>query len=217
MSEDIESPPENVPVPSQPKGVNEGRRRLGKLGAGGTAAVLSVASRSAVAGWGSCTGSELASGNLSRPGAANPCGCSPGFWWNNNGTALWTSSPTLNVNFTRTKKFNTVFGRAFYNGNNVQLKDVGPNTSNQNAFGANDNTGMHAVAALLNAQYYGERYPVLGMQSAAAVIAAFQAACDKATMTTSANGKKAAFAEFVQKVDIYSRTTDLWCSGSRES
>jgi hypothetical protein len=217
MSEDIESPPENVPVPSQPKGVNEGRRRLGKLGAGGTAAVLSVASRSAVAGWGSCTGSELASGNLSRPGAANPCGCSPGFWWNNNGTALWTSSPTLNVNFTRTKKFNTVFGRAFYNGNNVQLKDVRPNTSNQNAFGANDNTGMHAVAALLNAQYYGERYPVLGMQSAAAVIAAFQAACDKATMTTSANGKKAAFAEFVQKVDIYSRTTDLWCSGSRES
>ena len=217
MSEDIESPPENVPVPSQPKGVNEGRRRLGKLGAGGTAAVLSVASRSAVAGWGSCTGSELASGNLSRPGAANPCGCSPGFWWNNNGTALWTSSPTLNVNFTRTKKFNTVFGRAFYNGNNVQLKDVRPNTSNQNAFGANNNTGMHAVAALLNAQYYGERYPVLGMQSAAAVIAAFQAACDKATMTTSANGKKAAFAEFVQKVDIYSRTTDLWCSGSRES
>lgn len=216
MSEDIESTPENAPAASQPKGVNEGRRRLGKLGAGGTAAVLSVASRSAVAGWGSCTGSELASGNLSRAGTANPCGCSPGFWWNNNGTALWTSSPTLNVNFTRTKQFNTVFGRAFYTSNNVKLKDVGPNTSNPNKFSANNNTGMHAVAALLNAQYYGARYPVLGLQSAAAVIAAFQAAFDKATMTTSANGKKAAFKEFVDKVDIYSRTTDLWCNGSPE-
>lgn len=217
MSEDIESTPENVPALSRPKGVNEGRRRLGKLGAGGTAAVLSVASRSAVAGWGACTGSELASGNLSRPGAANPCGCSPGFWWNANGTALWDSSPTLNLNFSRTKKFNTVFGRAFYTNNNLTLANVGPMTMNRNNFGANDNTGMHAVAALLNAQYYGARYPVLGMQSAAAVIAAFQAAFDTATMTTSAQGKKAAFVDFVQKVDIYSRTTDLWCNGSPES
>ena len=211
MSEDIESTPENVPVLSQPKGVNEGRRRLGKLGAGGTAAVLSVASRSAVAGWGSCTGSELASGNLSRAGTANPCGCSPGFWWNNNGTALWNSSPTLKMNFPRSAAFNTVFGRVFYknkaNGSAVLLSDVGPNTNNPNKFGANNNTGMHAVAALLNAQYYGTRYPVNGMQSAASVIAAFQAACvDKNSLSA-----------FVSKVDIYSRTASLWCNGSPEA
>ena len=183
--------------------VNQGRR---KLGTAGTAVLLTLPGRSAVAGWGTCTGSELASGNLSRTGTVNPCGCSPGFWWNNNGTSLWTTSPTLNINFPRTAKFNTIFGVNFYNDPNIQLLAVGPSSKWPNRFGAADNTGMHAVAALLNAQFYGARYPVLGMQTASAVIAAFQAACiDKNSL-----------AAFVSKVDIYGKTADLWCNGSEE-
>jgi hypothetical protein len=183
--------------------VNQGRR---KLGTAGTAVLLTLPGRSAVAGWGTCTGSELASGNLSRTGTVNPCGCSPGFWWNNNGTSLWTTSPTLNINFPRTAKFNTVFGVNFYVDPNVQLLAVGPSTNLPNKFGAAGNTGMHAVAALLNAQFYGARYPVLGMQTASAVIAAFRAACiDKNSL-----------AAFVSKVDIYGKTADLWCNGSEE-
>ncbi|WP_342616796.1 hypothetical protein [Rhodoferax sp. GW822-FHT02A01] len=184
--------------------VNQGRRRLGTAG---TAVLLTLPGRSAVAGWGTCTGSELASGNLSRTGTVNPCGCSPGFWWNNNGVALWTSSPTLYINYPRTAKFNDVFGVPFYTDSNVKLQDVGPSTKNPNKFGAADNTGMHAVAALLNAQFYGARYPVLGMQTAAAVISAFKAACvDKNSL-----------AAFVSRVDIYGKTADLWCNGSPES
>jgi hypothetical protein len=184
--------------------VNQGRRRLGTAG---TAVLLTLPGRSAVAGWGTCTGSELASGNLSRTGTVNPCGCSPGFWWNNNGVGLWTSSPTLYINYPRTAKFNDVFGVNFYNDPNVKLQDVGPSTKNPNKFGAADNTGMHAVAALLNAQFYGARYPVLGMQTASAVISAFRTACvDKNSL-----------AAFVNRVDIYGRTADLWCNGSPEN
>ena len=178
------------------------------MGVSGTAVLLSVPSRSAVAGWGSCTGSELASGNLSRAATANPCGCSPGFWWNVNGTALWNSSPALFTNYARTKKFNTIFGVAFYTNANVKLMDVGPSTTNPNNFGANNNTGMHAVAALLNAQYYGSRFPVLGMQSAVQVIAAFKTACQSG---------KAGLAAFVTRVDIYSSTSNLWCNGKPEA
>ena len=196
-------------TPAPQPSVNRGRRRLGALGITGTAVALSVTSRSAVAGWGTCTGSELASGNLSRADTANPCGCSPGFWWNKNGEALWSSSPTLSLKFPRTEAFNTVFGVDFYkaksDGTAVRLQDVGPSTKNDNKYGANDNTGMHAVAALLNAQYYGARYPVSGMQTAAAVKAAFQLAVTNRTFTA-----------FVSKVDIYSSTANLWCSGKEE-
>lgn len=199
---------EITPEPAPKSEVDRGRRRLGTLGVSGTAVMLSVTSRSAVAGWGTCTGSELASGNLSRAGSANPCGCSPGFWWNNNGKALWDSSPTLSGNFPRTAAFNTVFGVVFYkpkeNGSAVLLRNVGPSTKNENLVSANHNTGMHAVAALLNAQYYGSRYPVPGMQTAAQVIAAFQ---------TAFSGGSGALSAFVDKVDIYGKTSDLWCSG----
>ncbi len=183
--------------------VDQRRRRLG---AAGTAVLLTLPGRSAVAGWGTCTGSELASGNLSRSGTANPCGCSPGFWWNTNGTQLWTSSPTLSINYPRAAKFNTVFGVNFYTDTNVELKDVGSSSSYPNNFSANNNTGMHAAAALLNAQFYGSRYPVAGLQTAAQVIAAFRAACLGGTLTA-----------FVSRVDIYESTADLWCNGSPES
>ncbi len=206
MNERPQDTPEMTPEPAPKSGVDHGRRRLGTLGVSGTAVVLSVTSRSAVAGWGSCTGSELASGNLSRAGTANPCGCSPGFWWNKNGESLWDSSPTLHLNFPRIAEFNTVFGVTFYKkkagGSDVQLKDVGPSTKNENNYGANDNTGMHAVAALLNAQYYGSRYPVPGMQTAAQVISAFKTAC-----LGGATGLKA----FVETVDVYK--AGVWCNG----
>lgn len=189
---------------------NPGRRRLGTLGAGGTAVVLSVASQSAMAGWGVCSKSELASGNLSRRDTANPCGCSPGFWWNSNGLAIWDDPLiTAFTNFRKTADFDTVFGRNFLNPNK-QLKDVGPGTNPANTIGANGNTAMHAVAALLNAAYYGSRYPVVDMQTPAQVIAAFQAAFD----TIGSNAvKAAAMAAFVAKVDIYV-SNSTWCFGS---
>lgn len=197
--------------PAPKSGVDQGRRRLGKLGASGTAVVLSVTSRSAVAGWGMCTGSEIASGNLSRAGTANPCGCSPGFWWNNNGMALWQSTPTLNINYPPTAQFNTVFNVSFYTDSNIRLMDVGPSTKNPNTCGANDNTGMQAVAALLNAQFYGSRYPVASMHTAAAVISAFQ------TAFNSKKYNKSALSTFVSTVDIYSKTGNLWCNGKPET
>ncbi|MHB8494568.1 MAG: hypothetical protein ACYC9Z_04410 [Casimicrobiaceae bacterium] len=209
MNDERQSDADGESAPEPKSSVDQGRRRLGTLGLGGTAAILTVASRSAVAGWGTCTGSELASGNLSRVGTPNPCGCSPGFWWNNNGTALWTTAPTLYVSYPRTATFNGVFNVNFYTDPTVQLLAVGPSTTNPNNFGANDNTGMQAVAALLNAQYYGSRYPVLGLQTATAVIAAFQNAC-------LALNPKQALAAFVSRVDIYDSTADLWCNGSPE-
>jgi len=209
MNDEREDTVASEPAIEPKSGVDLGRRRLGSLGAAGTAVVLSVASRSAVAGWGTCTGSELASGNLSRAGQPNPCGCSPGFWWNQNGTALWTTAPSLYQHYPRTAQFNAVFGVNFYNPD-VQLLAVGPGTKNANTISDGhdlDNVGMQAVAALLNAQYYGSRYPVLGLQSAGAVILAFQ---------TAFAGGKSGLKAFVSKVDIYSSTSNLWCNGSPE-
>lgn len=190
---------------------NPGRRRLGKLGAGGTAVALSVASRSAVAGWGSCTKSELASSNLSRDmNEANPCGCSPGYWWNTNGMALWDDPlVTALTGFRPNDMFNTVFGCAFLSPDK-KLKDVGPGTNPSNTVGAAGNTTMHAVAALLNAAYYGTRFPVTGLTTPAAVIAAFQQAFN----TIGGNeAKAAALAAFVTRVDVYTAQS-TWCQGS---
>lgn len=204
MNKRPEDTPETTPETTPKSGVDQGRRRLGTLGVSGTAVALSVSSRSAVAGWGTCTGSELASGNLSRAGTANPCGCSPGFWWNNNGTALWASSPTLNMNYPANRKFNTVFGRNFYTSANVRLSQIGPGTGLPNTFSEKslDNVGMHAVAALLNAQFYGNRYPA-PYKTAAAVISAFKTAFDGGQLSLKA---------FVAEVDVY--RTGVWCTGT---
>ena len=186
-----------------------GRRRLGGLGLGGTAVALSVTSRSAVAGWGQCTGSELASGNLSRdPTKANPCGCSPGYWWNPNGTFLWNSNPLgVFTGFMPGAAFNQVFGCNFLAEANRTLATCGPSTKPPNTVGANGNTAMHAVAALLNAAYYGTRYPVPGMQTPAAVVAAFKD-CFNAPAQTRAKR----FVDFVKKVDVYD-PKNTWCQG----
>lgn len=198
--------PKGVDPNAVPK-VDQARRRLSTLGVSGTAVMLSVTSRSAVAGWGTCTGSEIASGNLSRAGDANPCGCSPGFWWNGNGTALWNSAPTLQLNFPRTAKFNKVFGVSFFADDEIELKDVGPSTNLQNQYSGGPSTAMHAVAALLNAQFYGDRYPA-PYKTAAAVISAFQAACGG----VGPSNQRDALAAFVALVDVYD-TPDLWCNG----
>lgn len=92
----------------------------------------------------------------------------------------------------------------------MQLLAVGPGTKNENTKSTGhdlDEVGMHAVAALLNAQYYGLRYPVLGLQTASAVISAFKLAF---------SGGKDGLKAFVSRVDIYGKTADLWCNGSPE-
>lgn len=212
MSEHTQQPvSENESSNEQP--TNPGRRRLGKLGAGGTAVALTVASRSAVAGWGNCSKSELASGNLSRDmNEANPCGCSPGYWWNPNGSALW-SDPLVTgfVGCRPGDMFNTVFGNIAFLSPDLPLSAVGPSTNPANTCGANGNTAMHAVAALLNAIYYGTRYPVPGLQTAADVKAAFLAAFNTSTVGNP-NAKKQAFAAFVTRVDVYT-SKPTWCQG----
>jgi hypothetical protein len=177
--------------------VDHGRR---KLGVGGSAVLLSLSSKSAVAGWGSCTGSELASGNLSKAGTANPCGCSPGFWWNSNGALLRGNAPSLAA-YPFTLKFNTFFGRNFLSNPNKTFQDCGPNGYSSYTKTAPTSTAMHAIAALLNAAYYGTRYPVSGMQTAAQVKASFQLAFDNN-----------ALAAFVTLVDVYKN--GVWCNGA---
>ena len=180
-------------------GVDQGRRKLGTLGASGTAILLSLPSKSAVAGWGSCTGSELASGNLSKAGTANPCGCSPGFWWNNNGTALRGSAPSLAA-YPFTTVFNTFFGVNFLQDSNRTFQNCGPSDKPDYTKKAPASTAMHAIAALLNAAYYGTRYPVSGMQTPAAVISSFQLAFNNNALEA-----------FVTSVDVYK--AGVWCNG----
>ena len=183
--------------------VDQSRRRLGALGVTGSAVLMSLSSKSAVAGWGSCTGSELASGNLSKAGTANPCGCSPGFWWNNNGVTLRSSAPSLQA-YPFTLVFNTYFGRNFLSNANTTFQNCGPGANPTYTKAAPASTAMHAIAALLNAAFYGSRYPVLGLQTPAAVKTAFQLAFDNGT-----------FAAFVAQVDVYK--TGVWCNGADHS
>ena len=183
---------------------NPGRRRLGTAGLGGAAVLLTTASRSALGGWGQCTGSEIASGNLSHAGEMNPCGCSPGYWWNVNGFATWDKYLTTWPR--ATAKFNQTFGVTYF-APDVYLTACGPGTSNQRALYPSvnglDNVAMHAVAALFNAAFYGSRYPVIGLQNPGAVKSAFQLAC-----ATSADALKA----FVARVDVYG-SSNTWCDG----
>ena len=178
--------------------VDQGRRKLGTLGVSGTAVLLSLPSKSAVAGWGSCTGSELASGNLSKVGTANPCGCSPGFWWSNNGAALRGSAPLAAYPFTTV--FNTFFGVNFLKDVNITFQNCGPSDKPGYTKKAPESTAMHAISALLNAAYYGTRYPVTGMQTPAAVISSFQLAFINNTLES-----------FVTLVNVYKN--GVWCNG----
>ncbi|MCR6665339.1 MAG: hypothetical protein NVV69_04835 [Methyloversatilis sp.] len=70
---DKNSQTDATPTP-QTEQVDAARRRLTRGGAAGAGVLLSVASRSAfgTSTWGTCTGSEIASGNLSREGTPAP-------------------------------------------------------------------------------------------------------------------------------------------------
>ncbi len=186
--------------------VNQSRRRLGTLGVTGSVVLMSLSSKSAVAGWGSCTGSELASGNLSKTGTANPCGCSPGFWWNSNGAALRGTAPSLRF-YPFTLEFNAFFECNFLVNAGTIFQNCGPgaNPEVNPAYKktAPTSTAMHAIAALLNAAYYGARYPVVGMQNPADVKAAFKRAFGNNDFTA-----------FVNQVDVYK--SGVWCNGTNE-
>ncbi|MDP2787282.1 MAG: hypothetical protein Q8O79_04325 [Pseudomonadota bacterium] len=202
--------------------VDESRRRLAKVGIAGSGVILTLASRSVLGGWGVCTGSEIMSGNLSKPGDANPCGCSPGYWGNQNGYATWMAQlgNLISSSHAPTALFNTVFGVTFFGPNTGSaLTTYGPNVTLWQAVhdkqsttpiitckGNNQNAAFHAVAALMNASVYGSRYPVpAGYQTPAGVINMFSAAASNCTLE-----------DFVTIVDIYGKVSDMWCFGDRE-
>jgi len=215
-------PPESDAA--KPEQVDETRRRLGKVGVAGSGVILTLASRSVLGGWGTCTGSEIMSGNLSKPGEANPCGCSPGYWGNNNGYDTWMDQlgKLIRSDHGPTALFNTVFGVDFYgpntnpaNANKTQALDVyGTDVTLWQAVhdkqstnpviscpGVDEQTaGFHAVAALMNASVYGSRYPT-PYQTADAVTTAFSTAASTCTLGT-----------FVTQVDVYDPQS-TWCFG----
>ncbi len=199
--------PESNETPDAPESTtDQSRRKFASAGVVGTGVLLSVASRSAMGGWGQCTGSELASGNLSRTGDANPCGCSPGYWWNPNGLQSWDQHLAT---YSKGRLFNDVFGVGFFKGT-VSLQDCGPSQKHDVTFsgcGNTDTIAMHAVAALLNAEFYGNRYPVIGLQSGSAVINEFQSAFNSPDKCTALN-------VFLTRVDIY-KSASTWCFGGK--
>ena len=216
---------QNIPavgsdVQTSTPAVNAGRRKIATGGVAGAGVLLSVTSRSAfgTSVWGTCTGSEIASGNLSNAGTPRPCGCSPGYWKssNQNGSALWDNVSIFSP-YLKSAKFNTVFGCAFYASGNVTLQQAVDQTSA--AIGswcastkANSmrNVAFHAVAALLNAQFYGERFPFSDMQTASGVITVFKNAFT--------GGTSALTAQFSDRFkSFYSSYPNLWCNGSQES
>lgn len=190
--------------------VNLSRRKLGLAGAAGTGLLMTVASRSAMAGANSC-GSEMASGNLSKVLTGNDCGCSPGFWWNNNGTDKWTK---YIPQYPRTALFNSTFG-VTYLAPDKALSLCGPNTTHTlvaslNSLGIPNNVVMHAVAALLNVTHFGAlRYPANpAFTSPANVISEFQAAVSSAI----ASNNKNPLVAFKNRCDVYAGAT--WCFGT---
>jgi hypothetical protein len=200
----------------QAEQVDAARRHLTRGGAAGAGVLMSVASRSAfgTGTWGTCTGSEIASGNLSREGMARPCGCKPGFWGSENGRMIWSNPDLIPISYAPGQYFNNVFGVAFFKPSNnetlskaIDQTGVIYNTIDGGWCPTNKIDNMktcafHAVAALLNAHYFGNRYPVIGLQSPQAVIAEFQGAF---------SGGVGALESFTAKVDVYQ--SGVWCEG----
>jgi len=199
-------PPELVAAKTEQ--VDESRRRLTKAGVAGSGVILTLASRSALGGWGTCTGSEMMSGNLSRPGEANPCGCSPGYWGNQNGYATWMDQlgKLISNDHAPTDLFNDVFVSYFVNTNTTLLQAVRKQSTPKNLCNKNEGflktAAFHAVAALLNASVYGSRYPVPpGYQTPSGVITAFNNAVTNCTLEA-----------FITTVDVYT-SNNTWCFG----
>ena len=210
---DKNSQTDAIPTP-QTEQVDAARRRLTRGGAAGAGVLLSVASRSAfgTSTWGTCTGSEIASGNLSREGTPRPCGCSPGFWKGPQGKRLWADPNVFPLIYGKGQIFNSVFGVAYYKSSaNVTLENAIDGTGMLGTW-VTDATNMrtvafHAVAALLNAYFYGSRYPATGLQTPEAVIVAFQNAFNSYP-------RQSSLLAFKDRVDVYD-TADIWCNGDR--
>ena len=224
------SPDGNVDAAAgKPDSVDTSRRRFTKAGLAGSGVILSISSRSALGGWGTCTGSEMMSGNMSRQGTPNPCGCSPGYWgqhlteWNN-----LISQRLIATTYKPEADFDTVFGLAnLPNGMfnpDAQLQYVAqrgthltialpsacdPTKDNSDFLGTARTATFHAVAALLNASVYGSRYPA-PYQSPGAVINAFSIAASSAY----ASCNKQPFENFINAVDVYG-SQSTWCFGSQ--
>lgn len=215
LDQHSKSADEHSEQPSAP--VDSTRRRLAGGGALGAGVLLSVASRSAfgTGTWGTCTGSEIASGNMSREGTPRPCGCSPGFWGNSNGKRIWENPDLIPYIYAQGQVFNSVFGVNFFKpSKNETLREAIDKTGviydktmsggwcPTNKVSNMKTCAFHAVAALLNAQYYGNRYPVIGLQTPGAVISAFQSAF---------SGGVSALESFITRVDVYQ--SGVWCEG----
>ncbi len=213
-------------IAGKPGDVDASRRRFAKAGLAGSGVILSISSRSALGGWGTCTGSEMMSGNMSRQGSPNPCGCSPGYWGNH--IPEWSKLITqglINTAYNPDADFDSVFGLGspgMFNPD-AKLRDVArnstpltialpsacdPSKNNSDFLGSAHTATFQAVAALLNASVYGARYPA-PYHSPSAVISAFHSAFT----TAYAACNKQAFVDFIAAVNVY---TGIWCFGSKE-
>lgn len=190
-------------------GANQGRRRLTAGGLAGAGILMTMSSRSALGQTVGGCGSESVSAALSRHGELPACGCSPGFWWSPNGQQVW--SEFLEGAFPKGTSFNALFCsylpldvKPFFKNDQVTLLDAKKNhgfypETNYDC-GNVHAVGMHAVAALLNVQFYGERYPASPpFASANDVIMAFQEC-----LADGCGG----LTRFKDRVDVYS---GLWC------
>lgn len=200
--------------------VSESRRRFSKAGVASSGIILSISSRSALGGWGSCTRSEMISGNLSRPGSTNPCGCSPGYVRNHESEwRLLILDGLINSGYSPDASFDSVFMLTGINGMKgmfdpdatllqVAGKEKNPIDCDATNFkGTAQNAAFHAVAALFNAAVYGTRYPA-PYKTPGAVISAFNAAATTAYVSCN----KQAFEAFITEVDVYD-SNSTWCFG----
>lgn len=194
-------------------GTDKTRRRLTAGGLAGAGILMTMSSRSALGQTVGACGSESVSAALSRQLEAVPCGCSPTFWWSSEGQRVW--GEFLEAHFPMTASFNDVFGTSlgadvpqFFKDDDVTLfmakRDHGPYPETNYNKGNVSAYGMHAVAALLNVQFYGDRYPAdPPFASASEVIMAFQEA-----LRNEGEGLDA----FKDRVDVYNGT---WCFSGR--
>ncbi|HRP75021.1 MAG TPA: hypothetical protein PK725_01275 [Rhodocyclaceae bacterium] len=204
---------------------DRGRRKFTAAGLAGTGVLMTLSNRSALgASLGQC-GSESVSAALSRQMDLPECGCSPGFWWNPNGERVWRDyiEPAY-PQYARSASFNQVFCTGlpvdvpkFFKDDATTLWDA---RKAQNVFPPSNYDecanihaiAMHAVAALLNVAFYGNRYPAVPtFDDPTEVIAALQAAMQGHYWM---NGGETsgpvctALTAFKNRVDVYN---NLWC------
>lgn len=208
-------------------GADRTRRRLTGAGLAGAGVLMTVSSRTALGQVVGGCGSESASAALSRTGEVPDCGCSPGFWWNTNGQRVWGDFIEVNFSeYARTTSFNQVFCQSlppevqkFFPDDSVtllqarQAQGVYP-PSNYDGCANKHAVGMHAVAALLNVAFYGDRYPAEPrFSNPADVVLAFQNAL-VAYHNEDKSGKACSYlSAFKDRVDVYAGYSGdrVWC------